>query len=531
MRYYIPRLMKNLSFALLLFSSSWLSAQTGILLNTDLALESYTLIHNFNGTYLIDNCGEVVNEWDESQFALHPKLLPNGNLLFIQFNRIVELDWDGNMVNTTINPDNSINLEYEVITLANGNYLTVGRKDFSTLEFEELGYNYGPIGNPDVVDVVVEINKESGEIVWMWNISDHVIQERDSLLNNYGPVVEHPELLNMDRIGTADWTFHESFMINGMDYNPELDQIALSVRKMSEVVIIDHSTTTEEATGHTGGNSGKGGDILYRWGNPQNYGQGTPEDRQLYFQHNPNWITHGEHTGKIIAYDNGLTRPDVTFDERYSTAPIIAPPMDVDGNYILEEDQAYGPALPTLRLSRIETGSEFYSSYTSGAEVLPNGNIFITEGVDGRLIEFTPEGETVWAYTVPLTSYIFRSEKYPLDYPAFADRDLTPNGPLTSATSIYECNLLTSSDDILASEQLLTAQYRPATRQIAIQNPQENGIEYALYNLQGQMIKQGKSAFSQLEFDASRLAAGLYLVHLTDATTLQQNTLKLIIND
>ena len=55
---------------------------------------------------------------------------------------------------------------------------------------------------------------------------------------------------------------------NGLDYNSALDQIALSCRGMNEVYIIDHSTTTEEAVGHTGGNAGKGGDILYRWGNP-----------------------------------------------------------------------------------------------------------------------------------------------------------------------------------------------------------------------------------------------------------------------
>ena len=106
-------------------------------------------------------------------------------------------------------------------------------------------------------------------------------------------------------------------MINGMDYNVELDQIALSVRKISEVVIIDHSTTTEEARGSSGGRYGHGGDILYRWGNPQNYDQGNASDRTLYYQHNPNWIEHGEHKGKLIIHNNGLDRPGTSFNNRY----------------------------------------------------------------------------------------------------------------------------------------------------------------------------------------------------------------------
>ncbi|MEN0003869.1 MAG: aryl-sulfate sulfotransferase, partial [Bacteroidota bacterium] len=230
------------------------SAQTGIQLNTSEALESYTLIENNIGTYLIDNCGEVVNYWDTPTTDLHPKLLPNGDLLYITFGAIEVVDWNGLYVKGLYHGDPDLELVYEVIPLENGNYLSLGRRDFSIEQFEAIGYNYGS-GNPSsptVVDVVVELDGQTGDIVWEWNISDHVIQERDANAPNYGSISSSPELLDLDAIEIFDWTFYESFMINGMDYNPDLDQIALSVRKISEVIIIDHSTTTEEAAGHTG---------------------------------------------------------------------------------------------------------------------------------------------------------------------------------------------------------------------------------------------------------------------------------------
>ena len=69
---------------------------------------------------------------------------------------------------------------------------------------------------------------------------------------------------------------------NSIDYNEEFDQILISVCNFNEIWVIDHSTTTAEAAGHTGGNSGKGGDLLYRWGNPAAYRAGTTSDQKLF---------------------------------------------------------------------------------------------------------------------------------------------------------------------------------------------------------------------------------------------------------
>jgi hypothetical protein len=230
-------------------------------------------------------------------------------------------------------------------------------------------------------------------------------------------------------------------------------------------------------------------------------------------------------------YNNGLTRPDVTFENRYSDAPIIDPPMDINGNYILEEGEAYGPVAPDFRLSKPETGSQFYSSYTSGAEVLPNGNIYITEGVEGRLMEFNTEGEMVWVYTVPDVWYIFRSEKYPVDYPAFTDRELTPTGVIPGDVSTYDCMLLTNNEEVVATDQSFRADYLAATRQIRLENKEGQGFQYAFYNLHGQLLQSGETSLSSHNLKTNQLASGLYLVQLSNTNNLNLSIFKIMIND
>jgi len=54
-----------------------------------------------------------------------------------------------------------------------------------------------------------------------------------------------------------------------------------------------------------------------------------------------------------------------------------------------------------------------YSPYVSSAQRLPNGNTLITEGALGRVIEVTPELNTVWEFISP---YYVNSQG-PLDAP------------------------------------------------------------------------------------------------------------------
>ncbi len=109
-----------------------------------------------------------------------------------------------------------------------------------------------------------------------------------------------------------------------------LDQILISVHNFSEIWVIDHSTTTAEAASHSGGNSGMGGDLLYRWGNPAAYDSGSSADQQLFVQHDAQWIGNGlPGAGNILIFNNGQGRPDGD----YSSVDEIVPPVASDGSY------------------------------------------------------------------------------------------------------------------------------------------------------------------------------------------------------
>ena len=298
------------------------SQQTvGLFLNTEESLNGYTLFAPMAGktTYLVDNCGYVVNYWDSDYFPAHSAyLLEDGSLLrsAIIVNEsarggVERFDWEGNMVwELNFNYKNYAS-HHDIEYLPNGNILLIAREEKSAEEAIEMGIDTNIISNKTIVtEIIIEVEptgNNGGNIVWEWHVWDHLVQDFDESKLNYAVVAEHFELVNINFIsdiaflgGGIDWIH-----ANSIDYNEELDQILISSRHFSEIWIIDHSTTTEEAASHTGGQYGKGGDILYRWGNPQCYDRGDPDDQAFFNQHDAYWIPENyPDAGKIMVYNN-----------------------------------------------------------------------------------------------------------------------------------------------------------------------------------------------------------------------------------
>ena len=319
---------------------------------------------------------------------------------------------------------------------------------------------------PDKVVELEPIYPDDARVVWEWRTWDHLVQHTDESLANYGDPAEHPhrvdingaggpveisqeELAQLQALGyvredaDAEDLSADLFHTNALHYNAELDQIALSVPEYNEIWIIDHSTTTEEAASSAGGRWGRGGDLLYRWGNPKVYGRGTTEDQMLGYQHDVRWIPAGyPGAGNLTIFSNR----GGTEDAPHSTVYEIAPPTDADGNYLIADGGAFGPVEPVWAYTATEPAS-FFAPFISGAHRLASGNTLVNSGPQGRFFEVTPDGEIVWEHRDPysgqvrmpdgslphpvddFTYAVFRATRIASDHPALAGRMLTPLDP------------------------------------------------------------------------------------------------------
>jgi hypothetical protein len=459
----------------------------GLTKNTDDLAPGYIMFTPTNSPemYLIDRDGQVVHSWKSNYGVMGGYLMEDGSLVQNVYDpdfpvfagggetgRLQKITWDGKIVWDFEYATEEYHAHHDFAVMPNGNILAIAWEARTPEESLALGRKSEFIPKeglwPDKIVEIKPTDKYHGEIVWEWHVWDHIIQNTDPNLPNYGNPAEHPELLDINasaekpqvmsedsvellhsqgqlwRNQTAGNMGSDVYHFNAINYNADLDQIVVSSPALSEILIIDHSTTTEEARGHTGGNHNKGGDFLYRWGNPENYQRGDSTDRRLYHQHDVRWVEKGmPGEGNLTIYNNAV--PGGPEGKEYSAIYEIKPPMDEKGTYVLGENNRFGPENPSWSYVAEDTLS-FYGSFVSGAHRLKNGNTFINEGPKGRFFEVTADGEVIWEYInpfrgnitkvngdprnpMPLTYMQFRSTFIPADHPALQGKDLKPLDP------------------------------------------------------------------------------------------------------
>jgi hypothetical protein len=421
----------------------------GLTLRTPDACEGYTLFTpmSYKTCYLVDINGNLVHSWQPHVVANSAiYLLPNGNLLhtFVgpgaPYGGIQELDWDSNVVWKYGLPDQTYNAHHDVDRLPNGNTLMVVRETKNLQECVAAGRDPSKISQgelwPDTILEIKPTGPTSGEIVWEWHSWDHLSSATGGTANGR-PVstdITDPAKLNINYMfdSSADWLH-----VNSVKYNPELDQIIISLHQFSEIAVISHSSVNyEDPQSGIEAARGAAGDLLYRWGNSRAYGIGGLNDQTLFQMHDAQWIEPGlPGEGNILVFNNGGRR-------RYSTVDEFIPPVDLEGNYYRAPGTAFGPE-NAIWVYSAPNPTDFFCSYISGAQRMPNGNTLICDGPTGRFFEVKPDLQVVWQYINPVNNNgsqkqgttinlnnVFKIQRYAPDYPGLAGRDLTPGNPI-----------------------------------------------------------------------------------------------------
>lgn len=536
------------------FSSSFFAQNTVGLLSyqPSQSFDGYNLIypHNQPNVYLLDNCGEVVHTW-EGQADRRPGnmayLRPDGRIVMTSRDRAVAgdpiwaggggatleiRDWDNNVEWSYTLNDSLRRLHHDIALVETGddgsfNILAIAwekknldeviaaGRDTSVLEREEMWPDY-----------IFEINPTTNNIVWEWHAWDHLVQDFDETKPNFDAISDKPNRIdvNYDFDGTGDPDWMHS---NAIDYDQTNKQILLCVPNFHEFWVIDHTTTTSQARGSVGGVGGRGGDLLYRWGNPAAHGAGTVADQKLFYPHDAHYIDDfidfiDPNYGQIGVFNNRV-------GENFSTVNIVRPGFDM---YSWSFPFADGRYLPN-DFERTEVhpidSSLMWSTGLSSMQYLPNSNLLICVGRFGYSFELTPEGEIVWEYKTPIrmgafveqgdsldinNNLTFRMNRFPTDYAAFEGRELSPKGWLELNPDTEFCQKILPVEDLLENYSLKMYP-NPANDMLTLEWDAGIYVDVEIFDLMGRrMMPMMRLTGGRRYVDTSTFENGMYFIRV-----------------
>lgn len=474
------------------------------------AFDGFALYNLTNNTTarLINAQQQIAYTWNcPTSFSYAMALKPNGNLVRSCVNtgnqlnvaagsgKVQELNPQGQVVWEFVYSSADYITHHDFCLMPNGNVLLLAYIKMPLAQLQALGYTGTASSGYKLSARIIEIQPtgSTAQIVWRWDISDRFIQYVDATKPNYMPIAENPHRLNINVPtsgtggpgGGSDW-FHE----NGIDYNEELDQIAFSARLLSEIFIIDHSTTTEEAAGHTGGNSGRGGDFLFRWGKPANYGVSATQ-RIPQAVHDVKWVKGGPMDGWISFFNNNGGGNNT------STVDAINP--DRDGyTYPWTPGTVWGPANYGWRHTCLA-----YAGGQSSADILPNGNVFCAPSGQ-YLYEVNSSNQVIWQYNASPQ----RAFRYTCDHPGIISLLNDPCGITTEVLSEQEMAAFSMHPN-------------PASQQVSLTGVDVGTLRaFVVHDASGRAVKRAPAGWT---IDVGDLPDGVYTVVLEHGTGDRQS--------
>lgn len=363
--------------------------------------DSHVLFTGADGvTRLIDLTGAVVREW---KYAGVPARVidpaRNGGRIGelglqlsdcedspggIYANRSVgRVSWDGEPVWEwgAQAPGGAARQNHDWEQLPNGNWLLV-----VTVLRTVPGLGPYVVGDQSLYEVTPD-----GVLVWQWSSGEHLDelglsdQGRAMLREAVARDPRDPwgclEMNSASTLGANRWYDADP----AGPFHP--DNIIVSFRKANVVAIVEKAS----------------GSVVWRLGPYFEAPAGAQHQRisahllprpldQLSGQHNPHLIAEGlPGAGNVLVFDNqgGAGYPPAALGI-YAGSRVLE--IDPTTQQIVWQYTAQDSGLPPWA---------FFSSFVSNAQRLSNGNTLVTEGMQGRIFQVTPDGQLVWEYHSP----------------------------------------------------------------------------------------------------------------------------------
>jgi len=377
-------------------------------------LDGWTLYSPFSSgqTHLLDINGQIVHTWLSGYTpGASVYLVDDGALLHTSKDtsvgtfgaggrggRIERIAWDGTVEWSYVLAGTDHVQHHDIALLPSGNILAIVWERHSAAEAIAMGRDPSRVGDEVWSEAIYEIEPDGptgGNVVWEWRVWDHLVQDFDPNLPNYGDPADHPERIDINfGPAEADWLHW-----NAIAYNAAINQIVISSREFSEIWIISRDP------GHSG-------ELLYRWGNPAAYGRGTVAEQKLFFQHDPEWIPEGyPGAGNLTIFNNGNGLSQSSVVE-------LDTGVSASGTYTIPASGPIGPVDFASECSEID-GQPFESQFMSGVQRLSNGNSLICISGSGQIVEVDELCNSVWSYDAG--GVTFRATRIPDRDPRLRD--------------------------------------------------------------------------------------------------------------